>query len=41
MIQTKHTPGCQGSEIDWMQATDLNDRIDAKEFRYLHVHTVD
>jgi len=36
MIQTKHTPGCQGSEIDWMQATDLNDRIDAKEFRYLH-----
>ena len=36
MIQTKRTPGCQGSEIDWAQATDRNDRIDAKEFRYLH-----
>ena len=36
MIQTKRTPGCQGSEIDWAQATDRNDRIDAKEFRYLY-----
>jgi len=36
MIQTKRTPGCQGSEIDWAQTTDRNDRIDAKEFRYLY-----
>ena len=36
MIQTKRTPGCKGSEIDWIQTTDLNLRIDEKEFRYLY-----
>ncbi len=36
MIQTYHTPGCEGDEVDRFQVTDLNHRINAKEFRYLH-----
>jgi 2-polyprenyl-3-methyl-5-hydroxy-6-metoxy-1,4-benzoquinol methylase len=36
MIQTHHTPGCEGAETDWFRVTDLNRRIDKSEFRYLH-----
>lgn len=35
MIQTYHTPSCDGTETDWFHVTDLNRHITTKEFRYL------
>ena len=36
MMQTKRSPGCQGSEIVLIQTTDLNRGINTQEFRYLY-----
>ena len=36
MIQTCHTPDCEGNETDRFRVTDLNRRIDTREFYYLH-----
>ncbi len=36
MMQTHHTPGCSGKEIDWFRVTDVNRRINANEFCYVH-----
>lgn len=35
MIQTHHTPGCDGNETDWFRVNDRNRRIGTSEFRYL------
>lgn len=35
MIQTHHTPGCDGNEADWFRVKDRNRRIGTSEFRYL------
>lgn len=35
MIQTHHTPGCDGNETDWFRVNDRTRRISASEFRYL------
>lgn len=35
MIQTHHTPGCDGNETDWFRVNDRNRRIGTSTFRYL------
>lgn len=35
MIQTHHTPDCDGNETDWFSINDRNRRIGTSEFRYL------
>lgn len=35
MIQTHHTPGCDGNETDWFHVGDRNRRIGTGKFRYL------
>ena len=35
-MQTHHTPECSGKEIDWFRVTDVNRRINANEFCYVH-----
>jgi 2-polyprenyl-3-methyl-5-hydroxy-6-metoxy-1,4-benzoquinol methylase len=35
MIETHHTPGCDGNEADWFHVGDRNRRIGTSEFRYL------